>query len=93
MAAMTTVGKHRFDGERYDAEGDVLYLTRETGREVATTIATPEGHAIRLDEDGEMIGLTIVNARWLLDRDGKVVVTLPERIELPREELDQALTS
>jgi methyl coenzyme M reductase gamma subunit len=60
---------------------------------VATTIATPEGHAIRLDEDGEMIGLTIVNARWLLDRDGKVVVTLPERIELPREELDQALTS
>jgi len=26
-----------------------------------------------------MIGLTIINARWLLDRDGKITITIPDR--------------
>lgn len=90
---MTKVGKHEFDGERYDSDGDVLYLTRGGERSAASTIATPEGHAVRLDPEGEVIGLTIVNAKWLLDRDGKLVVTIPERVELPRAELDPALIS
>ena len=30
----------------------------------------------------ERVGVTIVNARWLLDKDGKIIVTLPEmRVE------------
>lgn len=88
---MTRVGTHEFDGERYDADGDVLYLSRGAGAAAASTFATPEGHAVRFDASGEVIGLTIVNARWLLDRDGKLVVTIPERVELPRSELEAAL--
>lgn len=90
---MTRIGPHEFDGERYDSEGDVLYLTRGPDRAAATTFATPEGHAVRLDEEGEVIGLTIVNAKWILDRDEKLVVTIPERIESSRSDLEGAFTS
>lgn len=90
---MTRIGNHEFDRERYDAEGDVLYLSRGPEQEAASTFATPEGHAVRLDSAGEVIGLTIVNAKWLLDRDGKLVVTIPERIESPRADLETALAS
>lgn len=62
MAQMTRIGTHEFDRERYDREGDVLYLASGPDQPAATTFATPEGHAVRLDESGEVIGLTIVNA-------------------------------
>lgn len=88
---MTKVGNHEFDRERYDSDGDVLYLSRGAEQVAASTFATPEGHAVRLDAGGDVIGLTIVNAKWLLDRDGKLVVTIPERVELPRADLDPAL--
>lgn len=90
---MTRIGKHEFDRERYDATGDVLYLGRGTDEEAASTFATPEGHAVRLNSAGEVIGMTIVNAKWLLDRDGKLVVTIPERIESSRADLETALAS
>jgi uncharacterized protein YuzE len=32
---------------------------------------------MRLDEDGTVIGITIVNAKWLLERDGKVGIAVP----------------
>ncbi|MGH2993529.1 MAG: DUF2283 domain-containing protein [Solirubrobacterales bacterium] len=92
MALMTKIGNHEFDHERYDPDGDVLYLSRGPEQRAASTFATPEGHAVRLDEAGEVIGLTIVNARWLLDRDGKLVVTIPERIESPRADVEAALS-
>lgn len=88
---MTKIGTHEFDRERYDREGDVLYLARGPEQTAAITFATPEGHAVRLDESGEVIGLTIVNAKWLLDRDGKLVVTIPERVESPRADVEAAL--
>lgn len=88
---MIQVGNHEFDGERYDSDGDVLYLTRGDEQIASSTFATPEGHAVRLDAAGDVIGLTIVNTKWLLDRDGKLVVTIPERVELPRADLDPAL--
>lgn len=89
---MTRIGNHEFDRERYDTDGDVLYLSRGPERAAASTFATPEGHAVRLDEEGGVIGLTIVNAKWLLDRDGKLVVTIPERVESPRSDVEPALT-
>lgn len=89
---MTRIGNHEFDRERYDSEGDVLYLSRGPEQSAASTFATPEGHAVRLDEAGNLIGLTIVNAKRLLDRDGKLVVTTPERIESSRADLEPALT-
>ena len=41
---------------------------------------TPEGHAVRYDADGELVGITIVNARRLLDENGSIRITLPETI-------------
>lgn len=48
---------------------------------------------MRRDEAGEVIGLTIVNAKWLLDRDAKLVVTIPERIESARADVEPALNA
>ena len=90
---MTRIGNHEFDHECYDADGDVLYLSNGPSRPAASTFATPEGHAVRLGSDGEVIGLTIVNAKWLLDRDGKLVVTIPERVESSLSELEAALAN
>lgn len=70
------VGAHEFDQVSYDKDRDVLYLSRGEQQAAADTFGTPEGHAVRLDEDGEVIGITIVNAKWLLERDGKINVTV-----------------
>jgi uncharacterized protein YuzE len=45
-------------------------------REPARQVATPDGHLVRYDEDGEVIGITIVNAKWLSERDGKIEIPL-----------------
>ena len=65
----------------YDHEADVLYLRLRDSAQVATTNATPEGHAVQLDESGQVIGMTLVNARWLTERDGRLVITIPNRVE------------
>jgi uncharacterized protein YuzE len=59
-----------FDRANYDADGDVLYLARGESAEASDAAFTPEGHGIRYDAEGRVIGLTIINARLLLDRDG-----------------------
>lgn len=92
VARMTVrIGRHEFDHASYDEDADVLYLRRGRERKAATTFGTPEGHAVRLDEDGDVIGMTLVNARWLIERDGHLVVTVPERIESSAEDLAPAL--
>jgi uncharacterized protein YuzE len=85
------IGPYEFDRVSYDNDRDVLYLRRGERRAAAGTFGTPEGHAVRLDEDGEVIGITIVNARWLLERDGKVHITVPSSIEANTDELAEAL--
>jgi hypothetical protein len=40
-----------------------------------------------------VIGITIVNAKWLLERDGKLAITVPSRIETSAEEISQALAA
>ena len=71
-----------FDRVVYDAGGDVLYLHVGDSETAVDWDATPEGHATRYAADGRLVGLTIVNARWLLEREGKIVLTLPEhRVE------------
>lgn len=55
----------------------------------AVTDATAEGHAISRDDQGRITGITIVNAKWLLERNGEI--TLTERI--PASALAPALTS
>jgi uncharacterized protein YuzE len=85
------VGPYEFDHVSYDSRGDVLYLRRDERRAAADTFGTPEGHAVRLDENGEVIGVTIVNAKWLLDRDGKITVTVPSLIETNADDLAAVL--
>jgi uncharacterized protein YuzE len=85
------IGHHEFDHANYDEGGDVLYLRRGPHRSAATTFGTPEGHAVRLDESGDVIGMTLVNARWVIERDGALIVTVPERIESTAEDLAHVL--
>ncbi len=75
-----------FDHVRYDSVADVLYLSVGEPREAADSLVTPEGHAIRYDAGGDIIGITFVNAKWLTDRDGELRVSLP----VSREQLEPA---
>jgi uncharacterized protein YuzE len=72
-----TIAGTSFDQHEYDERGDVLYLSVGSPREANRTIATPEGHAVDYDESGAVIGMVLVNVRFLLERDGAVTVTLP----------------
>lgn len=88
-----TIGNLTFDHATYDDVGDVLYLHAGERQAAAETYGTPEGHAVRYDDAGEVIGVSIVNARWLLERDGKITITIPERIDVTADVLAPALTS
>jgi uncharacterized protein YuzE len=70
-----------FEEADYDEDMDVLYL-RNGGRDAqraATTHASPEGHAVSVLEDGSVVGVTIINARWLIEQDGQIAITVPSR--------------
>jgi len=68
-----------FDNNRYYADGDVLYLHVGSPDRAVDWDETAEGVHTRWGPDGELVGLTIVNARLMLERDGVIVVTLPDR--------------
>ena len=72
-----TIAGTSFDQHEYDDRGDVLYLSVGPPREPSRTIATPEGHAIDYDEAGAIIAMTLVNVRFILERDGAITVTVP----------------
>jgi uncharacterized protein YuzE len=73
------IGGFTFDNVSYDRERDVLYLAAGDPRRAVDFDESPEGHHLRYAADGELVGITVVNARWLVEEDGKIVVTLPER--------------
>jgi len=87
------IGPAVFDRADYDSEHDVLYLhvgepTVGDGEE------TPEGHVIRYEPGTRrIVGLTMMSPRYILERDGQLVVSLPERIETTAEDLAQALAA
>ena len=68
-----------FDNVSYDADGDVLYLHVGSPRTAVDFDESPEGHHVRFGPNGELVGITILNARLILEEDGKIVVTLPDR--------------
>jgi uncharacterized protein YuzE len=92
-AVNVRIGPLVFDHADYDAEGDVLYL--HVGEPVeAEGEETPEGHFVRYERGSQrVVGLTIVNARSLLDRDGRLTITVPETVEASADELGPALTA
>ncbi len=67
-----TLANQTFDHASYDAEREVLYLRATRGGSTARTDAGP-GYALRYDAESNLVGLTIVNARGLLERNGAIV--------------------
>ena len=87
------IGALVFDHADYDAESDVLYL--HVGEPVeAEGEETPEGHVVRFEPGTQrVVGLTLINARSVLDRDGRLIVTVPETVEATADELAPALAT
>jgi uncharacterized protein YuzE len=87
------IGPITFDHADYDADSDTLYL--HVGEpQVAEGEETPEGHALRyVPGTQSIVGLTILGARRLLDRDGYLTVTIPEPIEASADDLAAALAA
>jgi hypothetical protein len=54
--------------------------------------ACPEGHHTRYDAEGNLVGITILNARLLLEGDGVITVTLADRV-LAARDLGDILTA
>ncbi len=81
------IGPLVFDQADYDADGDVLYLHVGSPRE-AEGEETPGGHVLRFEPGTHRI---VINARWILDRDGRLIVTVPETVEASADELAEAL--
>jgi uncharacterized protein YuzE len=74
-----TIAGIEFDNVTYDREADVLYLWAGEPRRPAYDDAAPEGHYLQYGADGSLIAVTIVNARAILEREGKIAITLPEQ--------------
>jgi uncharacterized protein YuzE len=87
------IGPFTFDRVQYDADADLLYLHVGDPRTAVDFDETPEGHAVRLDADGHVVGVTLVGARRLLDEDGELQVTLPVPERVPAAELRAALAA
>ncbi len=68
-----------FDNNFYDREVDVLYLHVGEPSSAVDWEDTVEGDGVRYGPDGSIVGITILNARKRLERDGKIVITLPEQ--------------
>lgn len=82
-----------FDRGNYDAEGDVLYLARGTTNHASDAALTREGHGVRYDESGEVIGVTIINARRIIESDGHLTITLPHAVLVQARDLATAFVT
>ncbi len=74
-----TVAGITFDRVVYDRAADVLYLHLGDPASATGFDATPEGHHVRFAADGAVVGLTLVNPRWLLEHEGAIAISLPGR--------------
>jgi hypothetical protein len=88
-----TIGPLNFDHADYDAENDVLCLHVGAPQE-GEGEETPEGHVIRYAPGtSRIVGLTVLGARQVLERDGHLAVTVPETVETTAEQLAPALAA
>jgi uncharacterized protein YuzE len=87
-----TIAGIEFDSVVYDSEGDILYLHVGDPSTAVDFDASPEGHHLRYGSDGQLVGITIVNARSLLFQEGKITVALPQ-MQLEASDLEGILTA
>jgi uncharacterized protein YuzE len=73
------IGPYTFDRVRYDRDADVLYLAHGDPARAVDFDETPEGHAVSYDAKGELIGLTLIDVRRLLEeaKGERVLIELP----------------
>jgi uncharacterized protein YuzE len=88
-----TIANTTFNNVRYDAAGDVLYLNVGDPADAVTFDDTPEGHNVGSNATGEIVAVALLHPRWLLEQEGKVAITLPSRVEVSADTLDQALVA
>jgi uncharacterized protein YuzE len=87
---MSTAESLYFDRVDYDREVDVLYLTHGDPHDAVDFDETWDGHGLRFDADGELIGVTVVGARrqveWGEDVrvEGRTVVSVDALADFTR---------
>ena len=87
-----TIGDTTSDHVDYDADADVLYL--HVGDPSAVDFdESPEGHALRFDDVGTVVGITVVGVREMLHGGGRLIVTVPAHLEVDRNELAAAINA
>lgn len=91
-AMSITIGPTTFDRVSYDGEADVLYRSVGDPGIAVGFEESAEGHALRYDEQGRLVGITIVSARYLLEREGAIVVT-PPQLRVEADEIGPALVA
>lgn len=84
------VGSITFHSVLYDREADVLYLSSGDPAQAVDFDESREGHALRYDAEGKLVGITIVGPRRLLEEYGEIVVT-PPTLRVDGDELAAAL--
>ncbi|MHB8296268.1 MAG: DUF2283 domain-containing protein [Acidimicrobiales bacterium] len=88
-----TIGGVSFDRVRYDRGADVLYLHVGDPSSAVGFDESPEGHHLRFDSGGRVVGITIVGVRRDLEAGRSVSVTLPERVEVEPGQLREVLSA
>jgi uncharacterized protein YuzE len=89
------IGPYIFPVVHYDAAVDVLYLHKTAPDGAIDWDDTPEGHGVRFGPDGQVVGITLLHPRWLLEHEGRIKITLPvpESIEVHANTLSSALVA
>lgn len=88
-----TIAGIEFDRVSYDADADVLYLHAGNPSDAVAFNESPEGHHLRFDAAGSLVGITIVRPRRLLETDGEITISIPETVSLRAEALNGALAA
>jgi hypothetical protein len=58
----------------------VLYLSQGDPARAVDFDETPGGHAVSFDENGDLVGLTLIDIRKLLDKsEGELLLELPAK--------------
>jgi uncharacterized protein YuzE len=88
-----TIADITFDRVEYDSDADVLYLHVGDPSTAVDFDETPEGHALRFDAGGNLVGITLVRPKHLLDQSGGLRITLPVPSDVSARELTPALSA
>lgn len=90
---VVTIGRLTFDHVHYDADADVLYLHIGDPASAVDFDESPEGHHLRFDAEGRVVGVTMVGVRQDLEEGRTLRVTLPEQIEVDPAVIRDALAA